>query len=137
MKKLDKTVKKECLYIAVWVLALSAVMQIVFAVLHYWDYTVLLGNLLGGVCAVGNFLGMGITVQNAVERDEKGAKELLRFSRSIRTFCCVVCLIVGIVAPIFHTVAAILPLFFPRLAICFRPLFDRNKETPVGGDENE
>ena len=75
MKKIDPTVLKETKYIALWVLIFSALMQAVFLVLRAWDYTVLLGNLLGGGVAVLNFLLMGITVQNALQKEEKTLRE--------------------------------------------------------------
>ena len=49
--------------VAIGVAAFCLVMNVVFAVLGYWDYTVLTGSVLGGVYAVGNFLLMGLTVQ--------------------------------------------------------------------------
>lgn len=54
MSKLDPTVKRETMYIAGWVISLSVVMQVVFALLGFWDWTVLAGNALGGCAAVGN-----------------------------------------------------------------------------------
>ena len=74
MRKVDSTVARETRYIAGCVLALSAVMQIVFLVLGLWDVSVLLGNLLGAVTAVGNFFLMGLTIQDAVEMDKDGVR---------------------------------------------------------------
>ena len=52
--------------------------ELVFLIIGKWDYTVLLGNLLSGCAAVLNFLLMGITVQNALSKDEKSAKTAVR-----------------------------------------------------------
>ena len=59
MSRIDPTVKKETGYIAGWVLLLSAVMELVFLLTGHMDYTVPLGNLLGGVAAILNFFLMG------------------------------------------------------------------------------
>lgn len=122
MIKIDKTVKKETGYIALWTLVLSILMQAVFLVVRHWDYTVLLGNLLSGVLGVCNFLLMGLAVQRAVEQDEKDAKTTMRASQSLRTFLLFAVAAVGVLLPCFHTVAVLVPLFFPRLAIAIRPI---------------
>ena len=80
---IDKTVAKETRYIAVWVLAFSVLMQVVFVLIGDWDYTVLLGNLLGAATAVGNFLLMGLTVQKAVAEEPKDAARRIRMSQSV------------------------------------------------------
>ena len=66
MKKLDKTVVRETLYIACFVLMLSVIMQLVFVLFGRWNYTVLLGNLLSGGIATINYLLIGVMVQNAI-----------------------------------------------------------------------
>ena len=121
MAKVNATVLKETRYIAVFSLVLSLLMQAVFLiVLRKFDYTVLLGNLLGLLAGVGNFFFMGLGVQKAVERDEKGAKNVLKFSQTARFFGIFVIAAIGIVLECFNTVAVIVPLFFPRIAIAAR-----------------
>ncbi len=46
--KIDAIVRRETIYIAVWVGILSLLMEAVFLIIGKWDYTVLLGNLLSG-----------------------------------------------------------------------------------------
>ena len=125
MKKIDKTVIKETKYILLWVVILSALTQAVFLILGKWDITVLLGNLLSGTAAVLNFLLMGITVQNAVQKEEKEAKNTMRFSQLYRFLFLIVVVILGAVLPCFSLWTVIIPLFFPRIAIVFRPFFDK------------
>ena len=121
MAKINGTVLKETRYIAVFSLVLSLLMQAVFLiVLRKFDYTVLLGNLLGFIAGVGNFFFMGIGVQKAVEKDEKGAKNVLKLSQTARFFGIFVIAAIGIVLDCFNTVAVIVPLFFPRIAIAAR-----------------
>ena len=122
MLKLNDTVKKETVYIATWVLILSAVMESVFLCLGKWDYTVLLGNLLGGLAGVLNFLLLGITVQKAVTKDEKDAKTFMKGSQSLRTFMLFVIAAIGALLNIFNTWSTLIPLLFPRIAIAISPL---------------
>lgn len=123
--KIDPAVKKETLYIAVWVLIFSALMQAVFLAIGYWDYTVLCGNALGGFAAVLNFFLMGLGVQKAVTQEEKAARATIRLSQTGRLMMLLVFAVVGLVVPVFHTVAVIVPLLFPRVAIALRPVVDR------------
>ncbi len=127
MKKIDRTVLTETGYIALSVLILSALMQAVFLAVGAWDGAVLLGNLLGGTAAIANFFLMGLTVQAATAKDEKGAKAAMRSSQSLRTVFLFAAAALGVLLPCFDTIASLLPLFFPRIAIAFRPLVGRKK----------
>ncbi len=126
MNKINKTVINETKYIAVWTIIFSAVLQSVFLVIGKWDYTVLVGNLLSGLAAVLNFLLMGITVQKAVEKEEKQAKNLIRLSQTYRTIFLLIVTIIGVVLPCFNIWAVIIPLFFVRIAVSLKPLFTKN-----------
>lgn len=126
MSKIDPTVRKETLYICAWVLILSAVMQAVFLVLGKWGTDVLFGNLLSGVCACLNFLLMGISVQKALEKDSDGAKAAMKFSQTMRMFMQFAFAAVGVI--FFNPIASVVPLFFPRIAVSFRPLMDKRSE---------
>ncbi len=123
MKKIDPAVMRESLYIAAFSGILSVLMEAVFLIIGKWDYTVLTGNLLGYLTAVLNFFFMGITVQKAVGKDEKAAANTMKFSQTVRNFAIVVLAALGILLSVFNTVAVIVPLFFPRIAVAFRPLF--------------
>lgn len=126
MQALDPTVKKESLYITVWVLIFSVLMQAVFLVIGRWDCTVLLGNLLGGAAAALNFLLMAVTVQKAVLKEEQqDAKNLIRASQMYRMFGLILVAVIGFAVPVFHVLSVIIPLLFPRIAIALRPLFDK------------
>ena len=115
----------ETAYIGVWVLILSAVMQAVFLVIGHWDITVLLGNLLSAAAATLNFFLMGITVQIAVAKEEKEARQTVKTSQSLRMIMLMAVLLLALLLPCFNPIAAAIPLLFPRIAIIFRPLFDK------------
>ncbi len=121
MKPIDPTVKKETKYIAFFCILFSMLLQAVFLVLSKWTIAVLLGNLLGIAAAVGNFLLMGLTVQNAVMKEESDAKKLIKSSQSLRLLMMFTVALIGYLIPCFHAVAVVVPFLFPRLAIALRP----------------
>ena len=128
MGKIDSTVLKETKYIAAWTLVFGILMQAVFLILDKWSYTVLLGGLLGFFISVGNFFLLGLTVQKAVTKDEKDAKTLMKLSQTYRSLGVLVLVGLGIILDCFDTVAVIIPIFFPRLAIALRPIFDKKTD---------
>lgn len=127
MKKIDPTVINETKYISAWILILSVFMQAVFLIIGKWDYTVLLGNILSAFAAIINFLLMGVTIQNALTKDEKDSKTTMKFSQIYRNLLMLLIMVIGVVFPCFNTWTVIIPIFFPRFAIAFRPLFDKKK----------
>lgn len=125
MAKIDAAILKETKYIAAWVLIFSAVMQAIFLVIGKWDYTVLLGNLLTAVFAVLNFFLMGLSVQKALGKEEKEAKQVMRLSQTYRNIMMLAVVALGVGLPPFNMWAVIIPVFFPRIAISLRPIFDK------------
>lgn len=128
MKRIEPVVLKETAYIAVWILLLSLLTQSVFLIIGKWDYTVLLGNILSGCIGVINFLLLGITVQKAVGKEKKEAATTMKVSQSIRTLLLFAAAAVGALLPqVFNIWSVLIPLFFPRIAIAFRPMFNKSK----------
>lgn len=127
MKKIDATVLKETKYIAVWVLLLSVLMQAVFLIVGIWDYTVLLGNLLSGSASVLNFFLLGLSVCKALEKDAEDAKKSMKLSQTYRFLFLAVIVVLGAALPCFNIWAVVIPVFFTRIAIAFRPLFDKKQ----------
>lgn len=125
--KIDQTVKHETAYIAAVALILSALMEIVFLVIGQWSYKVLLGNVLGAGIAVLNFFLMGLTVQDAVTLDEKQAREKMKLSMTLRSILLMLTAVLGIVVPFLNAPATIIPLFFVRIAVAFRPILIKEK----------
>lgn len=127
MKQIDAVIIKETKYIAVWVLLLSVLMQAVFLVIGKWDYTVLFGNLLSGGAAVLNFFLMGVGIQKAMDKEEKEAKNAIKLSQAYRLLFLVIVAVLGAVLSCFNLWAVLIPLLFPRIAIVFRPFFDKKR----------
>ncbi|MGN1013786.1 MAG: ATP synthase subunit I [Butyricicoccus sp.] len=129
--KIEQAVKDETRHIGIGVGAMCAVMLVVFAVIGRFDYTVLLGAVLGGGFAVLNFFLMALAVQRSVsQRDPATAKKITQSSYTKRLLLLAAVLVVGIKVPYFHWVATILPLFFPRITIFIMtlPIFQRKGE---------
>lgn len=131
MRKLDPAVKQETTYIACWVTVFSVLMQAVYLIIGSWELRVLLANVIIGAAMVLNFFLLGITVQNAVGKEEKDARNTIRASQIYRklglTLVFVIAyLALGIGTDIPLVIALSLPIAFPRIAIAFRPLFDKH-----------
>lgn len=112
-RNVDETVMKSTRYIAVIVLIGSLLMQAVFLIIGKWDYTVLLGNLLGAAAAIANFFIMATTVQRSLGMEPGDASKRVRSSQSMRMLMQLVICVIGGVAPCFNIYAVVIPLIFP------------------------
>ena len=128
MKKIDPTVKKETLYILLWTLVLSFLMEAVYILAGWWDISVLFGNLIGGAAAVGNFFLLGLSVQSALDKDKKEAKDLMKISQGLRLFGLIAVVIAAYIlskyVPVIEIdiIALVIPYLFPRVAMAIRTL---------------
>lgn len=142
MKKIDPAVLRETTFVAVSVLVFSILLQGLFLLLGQWNYTVLLGSLLGAFTATLNFFLMALSVQNALERDKTKAAQYLRFSQSGRMLMQGAALVLAGVLPCFNLWAAIAPLLVPTVAVRIRQwrLAKRNPapdRAAIGWDDDE
>lgn len=142
-KPLDPVIKKEVVYVAEWVLAACMLTQGVCIIAGWWSVPVMLGNLLGGVTAVGNFLLMCRMVQKAVSQDKKQAVNTVKLSQSLRLLMQGLVLILAAVLPsVFNIWTAAIPLLIPTIAIRIRE-WRRAKQNPspdrpaIGWDDEE
>lgn len=149
---IQEAVKKETQKIAVGVAGLTAIMLLVFLLLGRLDYQVVLGALLGDCAAIGNFFIMAISVQRAAEKmngvqacadpeeadpeseeeklleeKKRQAKRSMQLSYYGRLLLTALAALAAIYIPCFHTLAALLPLFFPRIVIFLFHLFQGKK----------
>jgi len=137
--KLDPAVRKETAYIAVWTAGLSLVLEAVFLLLGRWDFSVLGGNAVGALAAIGNFFLLGLTVSRAVAQGKaEEASRRVRASASVRLLGMgLLCAgAIGLLKT--NPYATLIPLLFPRIGILFRPLIDRKRGVapaePEGSD---
>lgn len=130
--KIEPAVRKETMFVSSVSLILSAVMQAVFLILGKWDYTILLGNVLGVAVSIGNFFLMCLAIQKAVGEEKEQAAKRMKMSQSLRMLMVFVVLVLGAVLDCFNILATVIPLFFVRIAVTVKGL--RNKK---GGDNVE
>ncbi len=152
--KVQPAVQAETKKMALGVGVLTALMIAVFLILRRFDYTVLLGAMLGACAAVGNFFLMALTVQKVTDgmpvlpkRDEetaegeedaekeqplsdeaKQAGKKMQLSFLLRLLMLGGVAVLAITAPAFHPWAALLPMLFPRLVIALRSLFENQQK---------
>ena len=132
--KLAPSIKKETGHIAVGVMAGDAVMLLVFALLKQFDYTVVLGTVLGSAAAIGNFLLMAVNLQKAMD-DPDRAKLLVQKSYTQRMLGMVIVMIIGFAAPCFHVVAVVIPFLLPSVTIKVMQLLGMYNPKEKGGEK--
>ena len=130
--KLQPESKKELLRIAGGTAFCTVVLWVLFAALHLvgwvrFDYTVILGSLVGAAVAVGNFAGICFVQKIIDEPDEKRRKATLQLSYNSRMLLQALWVVVAIAAPCFQAFASILPLFFPRITIYYLQITGKYK----------
>ena len=133
--KLQKTIKKEAGIIATSVAVGVLVMYLVFFCLHMvvpdwapFDIKVIIGGIGGYMVAVGNFLGMAVSVQKVASiEDEDRARKTMGVSYRYRTMIQFLWIILSIVLPFINPVAGIAPLFIPSIVIKLRGIISAGK----------
>ncbi len=131
--KSDPVIRREIRLVSLWVLALSLVMQLVFALCGQWTWKVLTGNLLGAGAAIGNFALLCRTIQKAVGLEENQIKTRVKASQQLRLLMQAAAAVIGFLVPVFHPWAVIIPLLFPSICMRTRPLWD--KEIKNAGEQ--
>lgn len=142
--KVQSTVKKETVQIAVQCGIACLVLLICFFFLHIvkpekvsFDYRVILSAVLGTFVAVMNFYLMGITVQEIVNTEnQEDAYQKMRASYRNRTMLQLIWIVIALIAPIFNAVAGIVPLLFPGAFLRIRGVLSWKKNTKTQGGEN-
>lgn len=94
----------------------TAAMIGLFALLGFLDYKVIVGGVIGGLLAVGNFFFMAITsdaaADKAMEQDVKSGKSAMKLSYSTRLIILGVLMFVFAKSGHCNVIAMACPLFF-------------------------
>ena len=122
MNKVDPAIIKETGFIALVTFILSVILESVFLIIGMWDFSVLLGNLLGAVIGILNFFLMGLGLQKALNKEAKEAKATVSFSHTIRFFLMAAVIVLAIILDIFNVLSAVLSLFFPTIGVYIRAI---------------
>ncbi len=130
-----KIVYKETLMILVGEVICIAAMFGIFALLKKFDTSVLLGGLIGGAVAIGNFFAMAIGTSLAADKaeaqDVKGGKALLQISFFARYAIMFIVLFAGAKSGYCNLVALLLPLVFVRPVLTFGEFFRKKEDTQL------
>lgn len=120
---------KETGIVLLGVSILSALMVGVFALVGYYDTTVLLGAAVGAALAVLNFfamaLGTSLAADKAEKQDVKGGQALVQMSYIGRMVILFIVLIVCAKSGLFHPLAMVIPLVFVRPVLSVAEIFKK------------
>lgn len=129
-----KIVFKETAIVLIGQAICVPVMIGVFALLGYYDTSVLLGGIVGAVLATLNFFLMAIFISLAADKaekqDVKGGQALLQYSYILRLVVLFVLLFACAKSAVFNLIALVLPLVFVRPTISIAEFFRKK------GDDN-
>lgn len=148
--KIEPAVWAETKKIAVGTGVMALLMLAVFLIIGKFDFTVLLGAVLGCAAAIGNFFLMALSVQKATnsmphlpveeeaeeqddDKDRPLSPEAKKAGQQVQLFYGLRMIGLGLVAiaavliPAIHSVAFLVPLLFPRIVISILGIL-QNKE---------
>lgn len=122
-----KIVFTETGIVALGQLICVAAMIGVFVLLGHFDYTVLLGGVIGAVVAIGNFffmaVGISLAADKAQAQDVTGGKALVKGSYLIRILVMLVILFACAKSGLCNPIALVLPLVFVRPTLTIAEFF--------------
>ncbi len=134
--KPQDAVIKETIHIAIGTVVMSAIMVVVFVLVGQFSLSVVWGTLTGLITAVGNFFLMAMNVQSVTTNLDpndsdamKQAKLKMRASYSKRMLFMAAILVASIKLIGSNWIAAMLPLFFPRVTILVMQIIAKLKPT--------
>ena len=149
MKKPDKAVLMQTARVALGVLAMIAVMLIVYAVIGRLKPPVIFGALYSGALGVANFFVMGLMVQSITDRvaerqrtEEEIAelslqmKNRMQLSYNARMIALFALLVLGIAVFHFDALASILAALFPSVVIRVLQIAEARKAPETKGSDN-
>ena len=134
MEEARKTVFHETAIIAVGEVIGVALMLAVFALLGRLDSAAVLGGIVGGVLAVGNFLMMAINVSlaadKAVQQNVKAGKAMVSTSYVTRMVVLFVILFACVKSGLCNVIACVVPLLFVRVTITVAEFMRKSGDKP-------
>lgn len=118
MTESRKYVLKETLVVLLGQAVCVAIMFLVYALLHKFGVSVLLGGIVGAVLSTGNFFFMAVAAtlaaDKAQQQDVEGGQKLMKSSYPIRILVLAGILILCAKSGYFDLIALVLPLLFVR-----------------------
>lgn len=113
-----------------------AIMILFYSLLNKLDASVLLGALVGGILAIGNFFFLSIAVSKAADRaaesgsEKEAAKAAISVQRSavVRMLVLLALYFLLLKSGRFNPIATVLPLIFVQLSIYVTEFFRKDGE---------
>lgn len=130
--KIDPVLKKETIYMTIGSAICSAIMAVVFIAVGKFDYTVLIGLVLGMILSVGNYFLMGLTITMAMEHEETEAKRKMKSSYVARSVIMLVIMAGSIVLDFVNWIPVVASVFYPRIVIMVRGIYISLHEKSTG-----
>ena len=125
-----KYVLRETAYVALGVAVCVAAMIGIFALLGQFSREVVLGGIVGGLVAVGNFFFMAVGVTLAADKaesqDVKGGKAMISSSYTIRLIVMAVVLFAAAKSGYCNVFALVIPLVFVRPVLSVGEFFRKS-----------
>lgn len=110
----------------------TAAMMGIFALLHQFDTTVVVGGIVGALVAICNFFAMAmgamIAADKAAQDDVKGGKATIKASMTGRLVAMAVILIVFPKSGYCHLIALLVPMVFTRPVLTLYHFFRKSGE---------
>lgn len=130
-----KFVLKETAIVALGQALCVAAMIGVFALLGYFDRSVLIGGIAGGVLATLNFFFMAIGASIAADKAEaqnvKGGQATIQMSYMVRLVVLFIVLFALVKSGLCNVITAVLPLAFTRPILTIGEFFRKSGEPKV------
>ena len=109
----------------------TGIMLAVFALLHKFDLSVVLGGIVGIVLALGNFFATAmiasLAADKAEQQDVAGGKKLLKASYPLRILVLGVLLVLCAVSKWFNLLALVLPLAYMPIILLILAAIQKKK----------
>ena len=103
----------------------------IFALLGYYDLSVLLGGIVGSLLATGNFLVMAMVAtvasDKAQQQDAEGGKKLLKISYPLRLILLALIMVAFAKSGLCNIIALVLPLLFVRPILTIGEFFKKKE----------
>lgn len=127
-----KFVLKETAVVALGQTLCVAAMIGVFALLGYFDRSVLIGGIAGGILAILNFffmaVGAGIAADKAQAQNVKGGQATIQMSYMVRLVVLFIVLFALVKSGLCNVIAAVVPLVFTRPILTISEFFRKSGE---------
>ncbi len=110
-----------------WLLAINAVYFALLIVLFFacgFNYSLLLGGVWGNIAGVGNFWLMGVSAENSLRHSAKSAQKYMNTLYCVRYLGLFLVMTAAAVLPFIDLLSAAVPLFFPRIIITVKSLWE-------------